>query len=88
MVCKHCPSGRHVRTVLSSLAEAIRLPSSLHAALYTRAVCPTSSAMHSPWNVQTRRVWSCEAETTPMLFSRARPLHRISSSALYDWLAS
>ena len=74
MVCRHCPSGRQVRTVLSSLAEAMRLPSSLHAALYTKAVWPTSSAIQSPWNVQTRKVWSCEAETTPIWFSNARPL--------------
>ena len=75
-VCRHWPSGRQIRTVLSSLAEAIRPPSSLQAALYTRAVCPTSSAMHSPENVQTRRVWSWDADTTPILGSRAKPLQQ------------
>ena len=30
--------------------------------------------MQSPWKVQTFKVWSCEADTTPMLGSRARPL--------------
>jgi hypothetical protein len=58
---------------LSSLPLAIN-PSSVAAAAYTRAVCPTSSAMHSPLSVQTLRVWSWEAETTPTFGSSARPL--------------
>ena len=73
MLCRLLPSVSHRRAVLSSEPEANR-PSMEAAALYTIALCPCSEHMQRPPISHSRKVWSCDAETTPAPGPNARPL--------------